>query len=143
MGSWRVILRGEKGNVTFDFADTTNITQQLLRLSLIDKLLENARAYNNYRLSMAIESITSPDGEDMTNRQMYVLLAKSKQYGVSLGYLLGELDIEGESALAIVGLWPSEFVDLLQRNEEYYLKALASIIMEPDAWESVDLVIPE
>ncbi len=144
MRTWHIVLRSENGDVSFNFIDIIDATLQLLRTDLIDRIVDNADTYEHYNISSAISRIVSPEGEDMTDRQIYVLLAKSKEYGISVGYLLGELRVNGGTALAIIGLWPPEFAELMEKSKDnkLYLRALASIVMEPNAWESVDLVFP-
>lgn len=142
MKSWKVVVRGREGAVTFNFKDTTDLTTELLKLELLDQIIKNVQNCENYFISTAIEQVLSPEGEDMTDRQVYVLFARSKEFGVSVGYLLGELNLEEGNALMVLGLWPEEFADMVRKDKESYLRTLASIVLEPEAWEAVDLTMP-
>jgi len=139
---WHVVLRTRDGNVTLDFIDTSEMADQVLRPTIIDSLLESAGTRENYYVSTSIVNVKTPDGEDYTDRQIYVLLAKSKVQGVTIGYLLGEVDIGGNEGLIILGLWPKEFINIVKNDSEAHLRALASILLSPEDWEAVDLAIP-
>lgn len=139
---WHVVLRTKDGNVALDFVDTTEIAQQILRPTIIDELLEYVNNRDNYYVSTSVVEVTSPDGEDYTDKQIYVLLAKSKRHGVAIGYLFGEFEIGDKVGLMILGLWPKEFSNIVKNDREAHLRALASILVGAEEWEAVDLAIP-
>ncbi|RLF24592.1 MAG: hypothetical protein DRN15_02765 [Thermoprotei archaeon] len=141
-GEWKVVLRSREGSVDFNFTEVLDTMNKPLKFSVIDKILDNARAHEHYVVSTSVEKITSPEGEDMTDRQIYVILARAKN-GAVLGYLLGEVELESdETLLLILGLWPEEFVEASQRDSDLPLRALASILLNPELWECVDLAVP-
>jgi len=139
---WQVTLRTPDGDVTLGFVESTGLADPLLRPTVIDQLLELAKENAHYYVSVSLQEVLSPEGEDMSDRQLFVILARSRRHGFVVGYLLGELDLGEESALAVLGLWPPEFYELAARDGEAHLRLLLSILTEPEEWETVDLAIP-
>lgn len=149
MSNWNVKFDGAdpgpSDDFTLSFVNIDNIVKSEEQFVLVDKyvddLLNLCRDNDNYSVIGNLKEITSPQGEDLSDKRIYALMGVHTGTGQSLqlGCLLAQYN---EGNWGILGLWPDPFAEAVKENNEILSGFLMAFIGSPNDWERVDVVIP-
>lgn len=130
----------EVKQVEFEFIDYDAIVKKslLLKPNYFTELVQKANTYDNYHLSGGLVKIITPDGEDFSTRNFYLVLGAEKN-NLLFGILIGEVD---ENHYKMVGFHPKELL-LQVKNDTKILKSLPVLLLENiDMWQHVSIIGP-
>lgn len=142
-GYWDISLNESLSNIidskAIQFIDVKAIYSSYVGFerSVFNELLENFNRFENYRTKNIINEIKSPEGENLSNEPILMLVGLDKndlRFGVLL-YLSDE-------DVVILGLWPEQFFNAVKNDENVLVGALVAFIKAPGNWKVVHLGAP-
>ncbi len=140
---WNIELTESLGDIlegkSLEFIDVRQIYNNYVGFekSVFDELLENFNKYDNYESENKILGIISPEGENLSDRPILILIGLDKN-NLKFGMLL----YLGEEDTIILGLWPEQFFEAVKSDENVLIGAIVAFLKAPENWKLVKMVLP-
>jgi len=140
---WNISLNETVSNITdgktIEFIDVKGIYDSYVGFerSVFNELLENFNKFENYKSKNVINEVKSPEGEDLSDRPILMLVGLDKN-DLRFGMLLYLSDED----VVILGLWPEQFFDAVKSDENVLIGALVAFLKAPENWKLVHLGLP-
>ena len=133
---WQVSLRVEGGEERINFYEAKE--RLVFKGAMLERLLDHASSRDNYAVTNAITSITSPEGDDYSGYAMFLLMFRvsgdvSGLVGPDHKYLFGVLE---DGNVILVASENSKI------NQERFLQSLGVAVEKPESVEVLVLAFP-
>ena len=140
---WKVTIAGydpkKKKGITLEMIDVDDLIEKsiILENDYFNQLKENMKKYDEkYGTFPNIVSVLSPSGEDMTNYQFNMLLARTKE-GQPAALLLAAIE---NNQYKLMGIWPPDLANVCKNDTEMVKRLLVLFAEVPQYWETVYLL---
>ena len=104
--------------------------------SIIETMKETFDKNEQYYIANCIAEIINPDGENYTDRGIFVLVGTKKEDNRTFAVLFGIL----KGNIVIIGVCPDYFSDLVREDNTSLDTFLISILTFPDLWKFASLM---
>ena len=137
---WKVKFEGKDpgpaDDFVLEFIDMRDIHGLMaINQEHIEQMLKLFDTHKNYHILGNIKEVTSPSGENFSNKEIYALLGINVQQ-MKYGILLGRT----ENELIIMGVWPRHFAGAVREDEAFLNHVFFAFLNMPETWSRVDLI---
>lgn len=136
---------GPSDDFVFEFTKIKSVVSDpsIYKISknFVNNLTMLISSKKNYSIIGNIKKIISPDGTEYTDKAIYALIGfiMFKDTKLQVGFLLAEYS---DNTFGLLGIWPDEFVRVVEQDNPLLTNFLQLIVNAPEKWNSVYLVVP-
>jgi len=139
---WKVTIAGydpkKTEGITLEMIDADDIIgkQIIMEKDYFNILNENIKEYDKYGTFPNILRVISPSGEDMTNYQFTMILARTKE-GQPAAILLAAIE---NNQYKLMAIWPPDLANICKDDVKTVKQLLVMLTEVPQYWETVYLL---
>jgi tetratricopeptide (TPR) repeat protein len=140
---WVIVMAGKGGDVREDwkliFYDASQIfnTKMILKREFMDDLIKKVEDLDHYHFVKSIRTVTSPSGEDFSEKAIDIVLATSAEKELKFGVIFGHLK---DGGVHILGVWPKAFAEAMYEDNEIIGAFITRLIKQPDWFADINLI---